>query len=82
MWPKKALLMIVSIPFLAVFLLSRSRPVELTTNTSARSSRLWWTAHTAKKIGASTLEECLNIFGSDIDFRNQSWNGPLMGAVT
>ena len=39
-------------------------------------ARLWWTAHTAAKIGAPTLEECLEIFGSDIDFRNQVMERP------
>ena len=43
-------------------------------------ARLWWTAHTAKKIGASTLEECLNIFGSDIDFRQAIMERPTNGS--
>ena len=43
-------------------------------------ARLWWTAHTAKKIGASTLEECLNIFGSDNDFRQAIMERPTNGS--
>ena len=39
-------------------------------------SRLWWTAHTASKIGAPSLDECLKIFGSDTDFRNQLMERP------
>ena len=42
-------------------------------------SRLWWTAYTASKIGADTLDECLKIFSSDTDFRNQVMERPTNG---